>query len=363
MKQLNLLVAAGGTGGHLFPALAVAEELKSNPALDFNAFFVGNNARIEGRTVPNEGYTLTEIPMSGLKGKFNPSNILVPFRILQSVNICSSLIKKHKIDAVLAAGAYLSYPAGISATMNNIPLILMESNVYPGKTIKALSSRASLIITAFEETKKYLKTGRKTEILNLGNPVRNKLINAPDRETSHIKFGLEPSKKTILIFGGSLGAKSINQAAEKSIEIFGDKYNFIWQTGTQYKPTTPESSNVKILNFINDMASAYSAADLVIARAGATSLAEIAIAAKPSVLIPYPQAANDHQEYNADLFDKSGAAIKIADRRVYDVLHHIIEETVEDITKLTFMSIQAKMLGKPEATKNVADSILKLLKI
>jgi len=361
-KKINILVAAGGTGGHLFPAMAVADEIKERYNKNFNAYFVGNKERIEGNSVPKAGYPFFDIPMTGLKGKFNPANITMPIKILRSISICNSLIKRFNIDAVLCAGAYLSYPAGVSASLNRIPLILMESNVYPGKSIKALSPRARLIFTAFAETGQYLKKGKNTEIICLGNPVRKNLINLPNKSDSLNVFNLQIGKRTVLIFGGSLGARSINEGAEKAIrKLPADNYQFIWQTGKNYEPAIDGQANVRILKFIDNMAAAYSAADIVVSRSGATSLAEIAVTGKPSILVPYPLAANNHQEYNADLFANRGASIKIIDRMVYDVLGYVIEETFDNHAKLEDMIKNAKEFANPEAAKYVCLEIINLL--
>lgn len=361
-KKFNILVAAGGTGGHLFPAMAVVDEIKEQLGNNFNAFFVGNKEKIEGNSVAKAGYPFFDIPMSGLKGKFNPRNLIIPLKILRSITICNSLIKRNNIDAVLCAGAYLSYPAGIAATMSRIPLILMESNVYPGKSLKALSPRARLVFTAFNESAQYLKKGKNTEIICSGNPVRKNLINLPNKSEALLEFNLQQGKRTVLIFGGSLGARSINEGAEKAIKkLSKDVYQFIWQTGKNYEPSIKETENVRILTFIGNMPAAYSAADLVVSRSGATSLAEIAVTGKPSILVPYPLAANNHQDYNADLFSGKGASVKIIDRMIYDVLGHVIQETLDNQTKMDDMIMNVGQFAKPNAAKDVCLEIINLL--
>ena len=362
MQKLNLLVAAGGTGGHLFPAMSVVEELSNELEDNFKAVFVGNAHRIEGQKVPEAGYPFYPIPMSGFKGKFSPSNFIIPFKTMSSMRICQNLIDKYEIDAVLCAGAYLSYPAGIAATMKRKPLILMESNVYPGKSIKALSPRSSVIFTAFEESMKYLRQGAKTQIINIGNPVRQDILELPERDKALEKFGLLRDKKTVLVFGGSLGARTINQAVEKFIK--SNKANdlqIIWQTGKGYKSNIPPSENIKVLQFIDDMASAYAAADIVLARSGATTIAELAIAAKPSLLIPYPHAANDHQTYNADIFERKGAGYMIRDNQLWDKIEYVIPELTNNKKKTEEMIAAAKKLAKPNAAKDAAKYILKLI--
>jgi UDP-N-acetylglucosamine--N-acetylmuramyl-(pentapeptide) pyrophosphoryl-undecaprenol N-acetylglucosamine transferase len=361
MKTINLLVAAGGTGGHLFPALAVVDALSKNSDITLNAIFVGNAKRIEGRVIPGLGYKFIDMPMIGLQGKFSLRNFQIPFRTLKSLSICKSIIRENEIGCVLCTGAYLSYPAGIAASMLNKPLVLMESNVIPGKSIKALSSKSSMVITSFEESSEHIKKGPSTVVKNLGNPVRSELLDLPDRVSAAVKFGLPSDKRTFLVFGGSLGAKSINQSIDKFIKSGkADDLVILWQTGANYKPEARETDSIRILPFIDDMASAYALADLVVSRSGATTMAELAVAGKPSILVPFPLAANNHQEFNADIFNKHGAGIKIKDNQLWDKIEFIIPEILGNQEKLRSMSESATELAKPEAANNAADEILKL---
>jgi len=360
MQKLNLLVAAGGTGGHLFPAMSVVEELSDKLGDNFRVVFVGNSYRIEGRKVPEAGYPFFNIPMIGFRGKFSPTNLIIPLKAFSSISICHSLIKRFDINAVLCAGAYLSYPAGIAATMTRKPLILMESNVYPGKSIKALASKSSLIITAFEETIEYLGRARNSKIVNLGNPVRKSLLNLPNKETSREMMGLNPNIKTLLVFGGSLGARTINESVEKLIKSGkAEDFQIIWQTGNDYNTDIQESGKVKIFPFIDDMSAAYAASDLVLSRSGATTMAELSVVARPSILIPYPHAANNHQEYNAAIFEKHGAGYMIKDNQLWDKIEFVIPELLSSESKMLQMAAAAKSLSKPKAGSDAAEYILK----
>ena len=362
IERLNLLVAAGGTGGHLFPAMAVVEELKRNLGDRLSVVFVGNAGRIEGKAVPAAGYEFHDMPIRGINSKFSLSNLTLPFKIFKSINICSKLIRHNQINAVLCTGAYISYPAGISASTKGIPLFLMESNVIPGKTIRALSAKSRLIITSFAETENYLTKGSNTEIINLGNPVRLNLLNLPDQSTARVNFGLEPDKKTILVFGGSLGARTINNAIEKFINKgLNSDLQIIWQTGSYFESNIKENKNLRILKFIDDMASAYSAADLVISRSGATTMSELAVTRKPAILVPFPKAANNHQELNADSYDKIGAAVKIRDLQLWDKIEYIIPELLNDAAKLDSMKQNLDKLSKPDAACQSAVEILNRL--
>lgn len=363
MKKINILVAAGGTGGHLFPAISVVEALKNLPNVDCKPVFVGNENRIEGNIVPAEGYEFHHIPIRGLNRLFSLSNVTIPFRILQSISVCQNIIAKHDINVVLCTGAYISYPAGIAARLKKIPLVLMESNAIPGKSIKALSSKSEIIITAFEETINYLGIGKKNKIYTLGNPVRNTITNLPDKSESLKKFGLHSDKKTLLVFGGSLGAESINLAVKKFISNgLPDNMQIIWQTGKMFKTDIQNNHLVTILPFISDMASAYSAADLVLSRAGATTLAELAITGKPSILVPYPKAANNHQKINAELMSKHNAAYSINDNQLWDKIDYIIPELMNDSEKLAQMSSAIRKFAKPNAAENAAKMIEKNIK-
>lgn len=362
-NQIKAIIAAGGTGGHLFPALAVAEEFKAITNGDFEAYFVGNPNRLESKIVPDQGYSFSPIPITGFRGVFTPSTISLPYRIFKSVLTVRNLIKKNKPDFVLCTGAYLSFPAGLAAKQMGIPLVLMESNVFPGKTIKLLSPKADLIITTFEESTKYFPEGTHRNIKCLGNPLRKMFDNMPSKEEARGQFGLEKNKTTILIFGGSLGARAINQAARTAFEQFKtNDVQFIWQTGNDFKLNSELPANVKMLKFIDNMATAYAAADLVVARSGATTVAELCYTAKPSILIPLPSASNNEQASNAEELTKQGAAILIDNSEVGAILGGCIRELIEDKSKLEYMAKAADKLAKRDAAEKSVNEIIRLIK-
>lgn len=357
-KKLKLLIAAGGTGGHLFPALAVAQELKKILNQNFEAHFVGNANKIEAKVVPSYGYSFTPIPISGYTG-LNFNAFILPFKIFLSIARCKKIISALNPNAVLCTGAYISYPAGLSASIAKVPLILMESNVNPGKTIRLLSPRANLIITSFDETAKYFAENIKSKIIKIGNPIRNEIIEAKDKKAIALNFGLDINKKTVLIFGGSLGANSINLAIENNIEKFATtNIQFIWQTGSKFQHTKPIPSNFKVFQFINDMASAYALADLVISRAGATTVAEITAIGKPSILVPLASASNNEQYLNAELLEKKKASIMIHNDDISNKIFEIITNIINDTKKLYELSQNALALGNPEAGKIIANLII-----
>ncbi|MGA2298908.1 MAG: undecaprenyldiphospho-muramoylpentapeptide beta-N-acetylglucosaminyltransferase, partial [FCB group bacterium] len=344
-KKLNVLVAAGGTGGHLFPAIAVIEQMEALTSGNVFPIFVGTADRIESKVVPSSGYEFQSIPISGYGGLFSLKIYLLPFKIILSIQKCREIIRKRKIDAVICTGAYISYPAGMAANFEKVPLFLLESNVSPGKTIKMLSSKARMIFTSFKETAKYFSNEKEYKILYLGNPIRKSILSVPEQAQARKNFGLDPNRRTVLIFGGSLGARSINNAVEKAIVRFKDSdFQILWQTGNNFTQPVTLPENIKVLPFIEDMASAYSAADLVVSRSGATTVAEICAVGKPSILIPLPSASNNEQELNAKVLEKQYAAF-LLDNDVLDTkLGNIILKFMSDGEILQKMGESAKSL-------------------
>ncbi len=362
-RIMKFLIAAGGTGGHLFPAIAVAEQISEKLDNKAEFHFVGNADKIEGRIVPQMGYKFHEINISGLKKKISFDTVMLPFKIISSINTCREIILKEGIDAVICAGAYLSYPAGIAASMTKIPLVLMESNVNPGKAIKMLSKRADFICTAFDESKSFFDASLHSKMYPLGNPVRKAILNKPDKQKARSVWNIENDNPLVLIFGGSLGARSINLAMEKELSKLAElNINFIWQTGKNYTPPTNVPKNIIVTTFIDDMANAYAASDFVIARSGATTVAELCVMAKPSALVPLPSASNNEQYHNAKVLEQKNASILIDNSQVSDKLFDVINSIVNDQAKLTAMSNSAANLAKPMAASDCADKIIKLLK-
>ncbi|ROL62441.1 undecaprenyldiphospho-muramoylpentapeptide beta-N-acetylglucosaminyltransferase [Bacteroidetes/Chlorobi group bacterium ChocPot_Mid] len=359
-ENFKIMVAAGGTGGHLFPAIAVVQKLEKY-VKKIEVKFFGTANRIESKIVPQSGYELITMPITGYSGIFSLNSWLLPYKIWKSIKICRKEIKKFKPQAILCTGAYISYPAGVAATKEKIPLVLMESNVNPGKTIKALSKKATFIITSFAETEKYLEGIEKDRIKFFGNPVRENMLQSLDKEQARKQFGLSPEKETVLIFGGSLGALTINKATEKVIEHFKDKdIQFIWQTGDLYKTEKTNNEKLKIVPFIDNMAMAYSASDLVVCRSGATTVAELSVCGKASVLIPLPSASNQEQLRNAEVFAKKGAAVLLNNSEAEEKLYKVLEDLICDTEKIKSMETEAMKLAKLDAAEKTAELILSL---
>ena len=360
-RDLKILVAAGGTGGHLFPALAVVQQLEEmRPGTEFH--FTGREDKIEGELMPKMGYEFHPINVRGLGGLFSPATIKLPFQIYRAFSKLKKIITTQNFDAVLCAGAYISFAPALAAKKTGLPLFLMEANVNPGKSINLLSKRADLIFTSFEESSSYFAEEIRHKLVVSGNPVRKEIRNLPERKESAEKFGIDPGKKTVLIFGGSLGARSINTATEKLVKDLKDKdIQIIWQTGKLYEGSPDIGNNVRMHTFIEDMASAYSAADLIVARSGATTVAELAAAGKPAILVPFPSASNNEQKFNAKIPEERDAGIMITDDEIGERMIPEVKKFMNNEKRLAEMSKNAKELGKPNAAEKAAEKILEYL--
>ncbi|HYF03134.1 MAG TPA: undecaprenyldiphospho-muramoylpentapeptide beta-N-acetylglucosaminyltransferase [Patescibacteria group bacterium] len=362
---MRILVAAGGTGGHLFPAIAVVEELEHITGKKCTAEFFGSQGKIETRVVPELGYKIHILPIKGVSNLKSIQGAIFFAKLFASFFECRDVIADFKPDVILCTGAYLSYPVGLAARFQKAPLVLMESNVFPGKAIRALAGIAKKIIVSFEGSREYFSKNEQDKIEVLGNPVRSGIRATPDKTEARGFFGLKPDVPTVLAVGGSLGAKSINEALEKIVKKPGSPFKniqLIWQTGSTFQSSGDFGENIWVNQFIKDMPHAYAAADLVIARAGATTLAELSAIGKPSILVPYPFAANNHQEHNARYMEEKGASRMILDKDMQLQLENEVLELLENESELLRMSVAARSLGKPEAATQAAEVILSLTK-
>lgn len=357
MKKIKILVGAGGTGGHLFPAVAVMERIKElRPDSEF--FFTGRADKIEGTLIPKMGLNFLPIDVDGFSG-LSINSLKIPFKIFRAKRKISRLIKKENIDAVICTGAYISYAPGLAATSNSIPLFLMESNVNPGKTISMLSGLADLIFSSFPNTINFFNPKIQKKIVYSGNPLRKFFDNSVSKEFANNQFGLPNINKTILIFGGSLGAKSINNAVESILEeLIKLGINIIWQTGKNYQYNGSNYPNLAVTQFIDNMNIAYSAADLVISRSGATTVAELTNLGKPSILVPLTSASNNEQYMNAKILADKGATILIEDNNLKIKLFDTIKKLIFDEDKLCNLSDSVKQFALPNAADVVASKIL-----
>ncbi|MBI9070475.1 MAG: undecaprenyldiphospho-muramoylpentapeptide beta-N-acetylglucosaminyltransferase [Melioribacteraceae bacterium] len=358
-NKYRFIIAAGGTGGHLYPAIAVAQSIKElKPEAEF--LFVGTSRKIEARVVPQLGFNFKSIWISGLSRKITLKNILFPLKLVIGSIQALMLNIKFKPSVAIGAGAYVSGPVLWSASLLGSKIMLLEQNSYPGVTNRMLEKKANEIHISFEDSKKYFRFSEK--LLLSGNPIRLNLI-LKDKIESINTLNLDANKKTLLVIGGSLGAGSINEAIGKNLQLFSDNnIQIIWQTGSAYyeKYKGSESKIVKVMPFIEDMSSAYSAADLVVARAGATTIAEVSSLGLPVIFVPSPNVAANHQYKNAmSLVDMNACSI-IEDNRISQSIGVEVLKLIDDEEKKNIYSKNIKKCARPEAANIIAKNAIKL---
>ncbi|MCU0454241.1 MAG: undecaprenyldiphospho-muramoylpentapeptide beta-N-acetylglucosaminyltransferase [Bacteroidetes bacterium] len=359
---LRVALAGGGTGGHLYPAIAVAEALKERrPDAEF--LFFGTSGKIEARVVPAKGYPFASIWISGFHRSLRPGNLLFPVKVVVSLWQSWRALGRFRPLVVVGTGGYVCGPVLAVASWMGIPTVVHESNAYPGMTTRLLASRVDRLLVSFEDTKRWLSPTDHVTVV--GTPVRKGLGTA-DRSAARAQFGLDAARATVLIVGGSLGASSINRTVAASAEaIRAAGLQLIWQTGRTDEADLTERFGKagvgRVTGFIEDMDAAYAAADLVVARAGASTLAELTAIGKASVLVPYPHAAADHQTKNARSMEAAGAAIVVPDKDVMERLAPEVLKLANDPARRREMELAARQLGKPRAADTIAEMVLDLL--
>jgi UDP-N-acetylglucosamine--N-acetylmuramyl-(pentapeptide) pyrophosphoryl-undecaprenol N-acetylglucosamine transferase len=362
MSKLKFILSGGGTGGHIYPAIAIANELKRRYP-DAEILFVGAKDKMEMQKVPQAGYPIKGLWIAGIQRKLTLQNALFPFKLLSSLWESRKILKSFKPDVVIGTGGFASGPLLNVANSLNIPTLIQEQNSYPGITNKLLSKKAAKICVAYENLERFFP---KEKMILTGNPVRQDLIDVSSkREEAIAFFKLDPKKKTLLILGGSLGARRINQLIEKELQgILSQKVQIIWQCGKLYLEDYSKynSSLVQVVAFIERMDLVYAAADVVISRAGASSVSELCIVGKPVIFIPSPNVAEDHQTKNAQaIVDKKGA-IMIKESALEDEFSIVLEALLKDEGKQQLLGDNIKKLALPQATVQIVDAIEKLLK-
>ncbi len=363
MPNKTILIAAGGTGGHLYPALAVAEEIRRERP-DINIIFIGTRDRIEAKEVPRAGFPFMPIDIHAQR-KSVSSLLTFPWKFASALIDCMRLIAKERPSAMLGAGAYLSVPVGIAAWAFRVPTALLEINSIPGSANTLLSRMADKLFLAYPEAAvKFPKRISRTATVS-GTPVRAGLgRQIISREEARQSFGLDASRTTVLVFGGSLGARAINEAMRECAGTLAERgYNVLWQTGRSANVVELQNQfanipNVRVIDYIYDMERAYRAADLVVCRAGASSLAELVHLGKPAILIPYPFAAADHQEHNARSFERDGTAVVLRDSQLKTMLAQTIFALLGEPERLIAMSKAMKQRDNPNAAKLVAEWLI-----
>lgn len=358
---MNVLFAGGGTGGHLFPALAIARELERLDR-DCRIEFVGTRYGIEASMTETIGYPLSLIAMRGLPRTLSPGLAAFPFRLAWSVLQSLRLCNRFHPDVVVGTGGYVCAPVIIAAAMKKIPRALQEQNSFPGLVTRRLASRANIVFLAYRKAAKYLPAG--TTVKFAGNPIRRDLVGG-DRMEALKKFGLSPERKTILILGGSQGAHRLNQAVLNGLGSLDDTIQLLWQCGKRDYTEVAARLNKKdfaisLFPFSNSMADVYAAADLAVARAGALTIAELTACGVPMILVPYPQAAANHQTHNAADVVEAGAAEMVTDADLDRV--NLLEKAVALVRsdRLEGMRTAARGMGRPEAAAEIAREIMHL---
>lgn len=363
MKLKKIIIAGGGTGGHIFPAIAVANALRSIDST-IEILFVGAKGKMEMEKVPEAGYAIEGLNIAGFNRSELWKNWSLPFKLLVSFSQVRAIFKRFKPDAVFGVGGYSSFPVLKYAQQQGVPTFLHEANSFAGKANRMLGKKALLVMVASENMEQYFPAGR---VVRTGNPVRKEILQYDvAREEALEFFGLKEAKPIVLVIGGSLGAKSINLAIAAGLEpILAAGIQLIWQTGKGnlglISAKDKKQKGVCVTEFITKMHYAYKVADLVVSRAGAIALAEICAVQKPSVLVPYPHAAEDHQTVNAAALVNSGAALMVTDADAEKLLVPTVIKLIGDQERRTRFAEMAATLSIADADQRIAQKIMETL--
>ncbi|MDR1527205.1 MAG: undecaprenyldiphospho-muramoylpentapeptide beta-N-acetylglucosaminyltransferase [Dysgonamonadaceae bacterium] len=367
-KQPKIIISGGGTGGHIFPALSIANAIRTRYP-DAEILFVGAENRMEMHRVPEAGYPIVGLPVAGFDRKKYLKNISVLWKLYKSLSKARTIIRDFQPDIAIGVGGYASGPILKAASQKGIPTLLQEQNSYAGVTNKLLAQKASKICVAYDGMEQFFPKGK---IILTGNPVRQNLVRAihPDEKREAFDyFGLNPDKKAILVIGGSLGARTINESIRAHLkDIENSNVQFIWQTGKLYYQSIADSLRpapgfLHLTEFISRMDWAYSVADLVISRAGAGSISEFCLLGKPVILVPSPNVAEDHQTKNAQALVRKKAAILIPDKDAVEQLVPEALKVVQDDAKRHELSANILKLALPDAADKIVDEIERIIRI
>ncbi|HLA56380.1 MAG TPA: undecaprenyldiphospho-muramoylpentapeptide beta-N-acetylglucosaminyltransferase [Flavobacterium sp.] len=363
MSGHRFILSGGGTGGHIYPAIAIANELKARfPDAEF--LFVGAKDKMEMQKVPQAGYKIKGLWIAGLQRRLTFDNTLFPVKLISSLLKARTIIRNFKPDVVIGTGGFASGPLMQVAAIAGIPTVVQEQNSFPGITNKLLGKKANMICVAYENLERFFP---KDKMVLTGNPVRQDLIGIHDkREEAIAYFNLDTNKKTLLVLGGSLGARRINQLIAKEVIDFSSQgVQVIWQCGKfyfeEYKHFN-DNENIQVLAFIDRMDLVYAAADIVISRAGASSVSELCIIGKPVVFIPSPNVAEDHQTKNAKAIVDKGGAILIRESELDTQFNNVFNNLLNDQKLQESLSENIKKLAKINATQDIVEEIIKLIK-
>ncbi|RDY25727.1 undecaprenyldiphospho-muramoylpentapeptide beta-N-acetylglucosaminyltransferase [Romboutsia weinsteinii] len=364
---MRVLLSGGGTGGHVYPAIAIANRIKEEYP-DAEILFVGTEKGIESEIVPKYGYELKTVTVQGFKRKIDLDNVKRVFKLFKGLEQSRKVVKKFKPDVVIGTGGYVSGPVLFNASMCKFPTVVHEQNSFPGVTNKILSKMVTEVLTSFEDSHERFPEGSRQKLVLTGNPVRKEILTAR-KSTARRNLGISEDKKMVLCYGGSGGARKINDAMKLVIEnMVKDDVAFIFATGKYYYEEFAKSIEhinfkpyQRVVPYLEDMANALAASDLVIGSAGAISLAEITALGKPSIIIPKAYTAENHQEYNAKSIEKQGAGIAILEKNLTpESLNNAVFSLLGNKEKLIDMASASKTIGKPEAIDLIVAEIVKI---
>lgn len=360
-KTYKFIISGGGTGGHIFPAIAIADALK---AINTNneILFVGANGKMEMEKVPAAGYNIKGLDVAGLQRSLSPKNLLLPFKIIKSLFQAYIIIKQYQPNACIGVGGYASAPTLFVAALMGIKTFIQEQNSYPGITNKVLSKFANTIFVSYDNMNQFFS---ESKLVLAGNPIREDIVKTNiDKNKAYSHFNLNNNKKTILIIGGSLGARTINQSVQKFYaDWITQGYQILWQTGKFYydniiKDIPNAPNELKIMQFIKEMDLAYTVADVIISRAGALSISELCVIGKPCILIPSPNVSEDHQTKNAMALVNKDAAVLVKDNEATQVLGSTLLQLMNDESQMNILSNNIKALAKNNAANTIAQTII-----
>ena len=362
----KVIISGGGTGGHIYPAIAIATALQQKEP-DIEVLFVGALGKMEMEKVPRAGYNIIGLPIAGIKREISVDNLSFPFKLIRSLSKAKAIIRDFKPDVAVGVGGFASGPLLMMASLAGIPTLIQEQNSYAGITNKLLARRAKKICVAYPGMEAFFP---KDKLALLGNPVRSDIVDVSSkRREALVHFGLNENQKTLFVMGGSLGARSINESINKGLpEIIAAGYQILWQTGNSYIDTAKatiaglNTDSVRAFDFIYTMDLAYAIADVVVSRAGALSVSELCLAGKPSVLVPYPAASEDHQTKNALNLVEQNAAILIKDSKAREELVPAALALLNDLGRQQELKVNIRKLAKPTAADDIAAEVLKLIK-
>lgn len=366
MEPYKIIISGGGTGGHIFPALSIAGELKRRFP-DADILFVGATGRMEMERVPAAGFPIKGLPVMGFPRKPGFAYLRFAWNLFRSMLMARRIVRQFKPDLAIGVGGYASGPLLKAAATYKVPTLIQEQNSYAGLTNKLLGKKAAAICVAYEGMERFFP---KEKLIITGNPVRPSLLEPSiSKKEARLQYGLSDFSMVVLITGGSLGARTINNAILRNLEILGRMdVAFIWQTGSYYYGEMTEKTrdnlpgNVQIHKFLNNMDTAYRASDVVISRAGASTLSELCLAGLPAILVPSPNVAEDHQTRNAEALSRKSAAILVPDQNLEQELVPILTSLLANKGQLDQLSLNIRQLAKPNATSDIVEVATTLLK-